>query len=54
MPVSAAISRKVEIVPSPGLCVQMVPMVDATATVTPVMPRTLPNLQMGDKLRKLR
>lgn len=37
-------SMNSDIVPVPGLCVHIDPNVDATATVTPVMPNTLPNL----------
>ena len=38
-------SMNSDIVPAPGLCVHMDPRVDATAIVTPVMPRTFPNLR---------
>ena len=45
MAVNVAMSMNSDIVPAPGLWVHMDPSVDATATVTPVMPRTFPNLK---------
>jgi acetyl esterase/lipase len=44
MAVSVAMSMNSDIDPLPGFCVHIDPKVDATATVTPVMPNTLPNL----------